>query len=186
MGGKERLLEAARGLFGTSPYTAVGVAQILEAAGVQAPTLYHHFGDKEGLFVAWALDAMKRLGLRSTPFQDAPIPLRERFEGFAACLLADPAFDLVLALRQATQLVRPESGESILNAYYTFVYEPLCSLLVQGVENGQIRHDPIGRMADVFLMGTLSLSAQYGRADMPPADGAKWWTERFLISMRPG
>ncbi|MCB8932048.1 MAG: TetR/AcrR family transcriptional regulator [Fimbriimonadaceae bacterium] len=185
MGGKERLLEAARGLFGTSSYVSVGVAQILDAAGVQAPTLYHHFGDKEGLYVAWARDAMERLGQRSAPFRDAPLPLRERFEGFAACLLSDPGFDLLLALREAPQLARPASGETILGAYLSHVYEPLCSLLVQAVETGQVRRDPIGRMADVFLMGTFALSTQYGRADLGPREAAQWWTDRFLVAMRP-
>lgn len=185
MGGKERLLEAARGLFGASSYVSVGVAQILEAAGVQAPTLYHHFGDKEGLYTAWAVDAMRRLGQRSAPFHEAPLPLRERLEGFAACLLADPGFDLLLALREAPQLVRPESGEAILGAYMSEVFEPLCSLMVQGIATGQIRNDPIGRMADVFLMGALALSAQYGRADLGPREAAQWWTDRFLVAMRP-
>jgi TetR/AcrR family transcriptional regulator len=51
-GGRERLLKAAVRLFATRGYAATSVRDIVGAAGVTAPTLYHHFGNKEGLFLA--------------------------------------------------------------------------------------------------------------------------------------
>lgn len=49
---KARLLRAAAELLADSGGKAVSTRQITELAGVTAPTLYHHFGDKEGLFNA--------------------------------------------------------------------------------------------------------------------------------------
>lgn len=49
---KARLLKAAAGLLANSAGGPVSTRQITELAGVTAPTLYHHFGDKEGLFNA--------------------------------------------------------------------------------------------------------------------------------------
>ncbi len=51
-GGRERLLEAAMRLFASKGYAATSVRDIMSAAGVTAPSLYHHFGNKEGLFLA--------------------------------------------------------------------------------------------------------------------------------------
>jgi AcrR family transcriptional regulator len=53
---KTRLLNAAAQLLADSDGAPVSTRQITEMAGVTAPTLYHHFGDKEGLFNA-VLDA---------------------------------------------------------------------------------------------------------------------------------
>lgn len=53
---KIRLLKAAADLLATSAGRPVSTRQITSLAGVTAPTLYHHFGDKEGLFNA-VLDA---------------------------------------------------------------------------------------------------------------------------------
>lgn len=53
---KIRLLKAAADLLATSAGRPVTTRQITSLAGVTAPTLYHHFGDKEGLFNA-VLDA---------------------------------------------------------------------------------------------------------------------------------
>lgn len=49
---KTRLLNAAAQLLAKSAGGPVSTRQITELAGVTAPTLYHHFGDKDGLFNA--------------------------------------------------------------------------------------------------------------------------------------
>ncbi len=51
-GGRERLLKAATRLFATKGYAATSVRDIVSTAGITAPSLYHHFGSKEGLFLA--------------------------------------------------------------------------------------------------------------------------------------
>lgn len=49
---RDRLLVAARDLFGANGYDATSVEAILEAAGVARGGLYHHFASKEALFDA--------------------------------------------------------------------------------------------------------------------------------------
>jgi AcrR family transcriptional regulator len=49
---KTRILEAASDLLARSADADISTRAASEAAGVTAPTLYHHFGDKEGLLVA--------------------------------------------------------------------------------------------------------------------------------------
>ena len=44
------LLDCALRLFTAQGYNAVGVQEIVDAAGVTKPTLYHYFGSKHGLF----------------------------------------------------------------------------------------------------------------------------------------
>jgi AcrR family transcriptional regulator len=50
--GRERLLAAARTLLAEHPEREPTTRELYEAAGVAAPTLYHHFGDKGGLIQA--------------------------------------------------------------------------------------------------------------------------------------
>ncbi|MGZ8178524.1 TetR/AcrR family transcriptional regulator [Williamsia sp. SKLECPSW1] len=49
---RSALLAAARPLFGAAPFADVATQAIVDAAGVTRGALYHHFGDKKGLFVA--------------------------------------------------------------------------------------------------------------------------------------
>ena len=49
---RTRILETAAGLLAQSTEVDVSTRAICDAAGVTAPTLYHHFGDKDGLLAA--------------------------------------------------------------------------------------------------------------------------------------
>jgi len=52
MDNQKRLLNVALALFGQRGYEAVGVQEIVEAADLTKPTLYHYFGSKRGLLAA--------------------------------------------------------------------------------------------------------------------------------------
>ena len=49
---RSRILETAAGLLAQSADADVSTRAICDAASVTAPTLYHHFGDKDGLLAA--------------------------------------------------------------------------------------------------------------------------------------
>lgn len=53
---RQRLLEVALELFAHRGYDATGVQDVVEAAGVTKPTLYHYFGSKRGLLEALVQD----------------------------------------------------------------------------------------------------------------------------------
>jgi AcrR family transcriptional regulator len=47
---RERLLDCALTLFASKGYSATGTQEIIDAAGVTKPVLYHYFASKEALF----------------------------------------------------------------------------------------------------------------------------------------
>ncbi|WP_099023044.1 TetR/AcrR family transcriptional regulator [Mycolicibacterium palauense] len=59
--GRDRLLDVARAEFGRSGFAATSVDDLARTAGVTTPTLYHHFGNKTGLFVAVGQDTYQRI-----------------------------------------------------------------------------------------------------------------------------
>jgi len=52
MNNRENLLNHALHMFAARGYDAVGVQEIVDAAGIKKPTLYHYFGSKSGLLAA--------------------------------------------------------------------------------------------------------------------------------------
>lgn len=58
---RERILETAWSLFASEGYAEVSMQTIADAAKVNKATLYHHFGDKEQLFVAVLESDFERL-----------------------------------------------------------------------------------------------------------------------------
>ena len=63
MSKREEILESALTLFSTEGYGNVGINKIVDSVSVKKPTLYHHFGSKQGL-----LDAL--LSYYFTPYLD--------------------------------------------------------------------------------------------------------------------
>src|SRR4051794_2019487 len=49
---RAHILQAALNLFATRGYDAAGIQEIVDAAGISKPTLYHYFGSKRGLLTA--------------------------------------------------------------------------------------------------------------------------------------
>jgi AcrR family transcriptional regulator len=62
---RERLLEAARRLFGERGYEATSIESVLDAAGVARGALYHHFRSKAELFDAVLADVLVEIAERS-------------------------------------------------------------------------------------------------------------------------
>jgi TetR/AcrR family transcriptional regulator len=52
MDNRAKILDCALRLFADHGYDAVGVQEIVDAAGITKPTLYHYFGSKHGLLEA--------------------------------------------------------------------------------------------------------------------------------------
>jgi AcrR family transcriptional regulator len=62
---RERLLAAARRLFGERGYEATSIESVLEASGVARGALYHHFPSKAELFDAVLADVLIEIAERS-------------------------------------------------------------------------------------------------------------------------
>jgi AcrR family transcriptional regulator len=57
---RQALIDAAAEVIGCRGVDAASTREIYARAGVKAPTLYHHFGDKRGLLDAVVTDAFER------------------------------------------------------------------------------------------------------------------------------
>lgn len=90
----QHIARVAAHLFATQGYDATPVRAICEAAGVTKPTLYYHYGSKEGLAQALLLVPMTRLRADLKTILDAggdPVDMLVRmFEGHFAWCRDDP------------------------------------------------------------------------------------------------
>lgn len=90
---RDRLLTAAAELLDAAQGADVSTRAITERAGVQAPTLYHHFGSKRGLEDAVVTHGFKRYlaereGLGGDPIED----IRQAWDLHVRYGLEHPAF----------------------------------------------------------------------------------------------
>lgn len=184
--GKDRLREASDKLFAHRPYAEVGVAELLELAQVQAPTLYHHFEDKEGLYVDWVERALSRLGKTIESALRDKSDAFERLVALVETIGETERFDLSLILEGRARLKREASALAIERAYFSNVHSPVCLELMASQDAGLVIIDSVEKAATLLVAGARAVSSQ----NSTPASGAdsdyKWWVSRFMFGfIRP-
>jgi AcrR family transcriptional regulator len=79
MDNRSNILACALQLFASRGYDAVGIQEIVEAAGITKPTLYHYFGSKEGLlralFTEYFSELYKSIEPATSYQRDLPLTL---------------------------------------------------------------------------------------------------------------
>ncbi len=93
---REEILKRALTLFASRGYDGVGVQEIVEAAGVTKPTLYHYFGSKLGLLRALLESRSgalaKDAGMAAEYHGDLPRTLRRIASAYFRFSAQDPVF----------------------------------------------------------------------------------------------
>lgn len=174
-------MAAAHELFAQRPYVEVGVAEILHAAKVQAPTLYHHFSDKEGLYVQWAEEAFAKLSLSLRTASEATHHPFDILASFCSTLTQFEGVHLLRTLDCASRLHRSESRERIERAYLQAVFEPLCVILLNAEDAGALSVRELNRTASAFLFGALSQHPRYSANATDTNPNYRWWVDHFAF-----
>ncbi|MGB0713784.1 MAG: TetR/AcrR family transcriptional regulator, partial [Gammaproteobacteria bacterium] len=94
------ILETAKKLFADHGYGGVSVRDIASVCGIKAPSLYHHFPDKQTLYLATmeyafadkAAEIVSAVGREGTPKER----LSDFVERFTCLMAADPEFRRLL------------------------------------------------------------------------------------------
>ena len=130
---KTRLLRAAAELLANSAGGPVSTRQITQRAGVTAPTLYHHFGDKEGLFDAVVAAGFEEYVAGERDFAPSGQPLediRRMWDNHVQFGLNQPELYLVMFGN-----IRPESRPAVVADAEGLMEEMLNKAAVAGQLN---------------------------------------------------
>lgn len=133
---RERILQAAAKLLAESGGEPVSTRAVLAEAGVGAPTLYHHFGDKQGLFDAVVAHGFAQYVARGRqlPSSDDPVAdLRRSWVEHIEFGLAHPQF-YALMYGQSRPGGRPAAADE--------AHELLVSVLNRAARAGLLRVPP--------------------------------------------
>jgi len=131
---KTRILEAASELLAHSADADVSTRATCEAAGVTAPTLYHHFGDKEGLLAAvvdfgWAVFLESKRETAAVVHAHVADDIRAGWDNHLEFARENPNFYKLMW----------SPGVSADSAAFREAYQMLYDRLELGASRGQLR-----------------------------------------------
>lgn len=132
------ILKAARRLFIQRGFADVAVGEVAHAAGVTKPTLYYHFGDKEGLYADVLCDLMCEVGGYIRSVTEADAIARQRLEDLAAGYFQHADATMEPMLRDAAELLGAAHGRRVHETYAREMLAPIAELMRDGMRLGEI------------------------------------------------
>jgi AcrR family transcriptional regulator len=135
--GRARILRAGRELFTQNGFSAVSMQQIADAAGVNKATLYHHFVDKEALFV----EVLRREFLHVHQQLNAMVPehgsLRSQLLQVANRMFSTPSPDIGRLMADLRECVSAERRTELMTSTAP-PWDSLVSLFERAQRRGEI------------------------------------------------
>lgn len=166
----ELVLRQARILFMRRGYADVSVGEVAEAVGVTKPTLYYHFGDKDGLYAAVLVDLMREVGgyIRAVVEQEGSV--RERLLQVAFGFFLNANGTMEPLLRDAGQLIGAEHATEVWAAYESDFLAPLLSLMAEGQLRDELRPVEVRGLVRAFIGLLNAFTAPGGKGTRTPAE----------------
>ena len=165
---REAILEAATQMFFDVGYSATAIEQVAAKAGVSKVTVYNHFGDKRGLFIAAVECQCEHMRGHFSLEQAGAGSLRERMQALGEAMtafLARPEmtrFELRIAAETEHE---PSIGRSFLDAGPRNMRARFVALLRSEVEQGRLVIEDLPLAAEQFVSmckGFSDLERRFG------------------------
>lgn len=165
---KAELVAAARELFAARGYQAVPADEIVRAAGVTRGALYHHYGDKQGLFRAVVEELEREVTAEvEAAFAAAPDPVT----GMATALEVFLDASMRADVRQISLIDAPAvlgwATWRELEAEHGLGL--MVDVLARGIEDGQLIPQPVHALAQLVLAAVMEAAHMIADADDPAA-----------------
>ena len=166
------MLDLAEEMFSAAPYESVRIGDLAEAADVSIGTVYTHFGNKDGLYLAVveraADDAEAFVRARVRPGAAVLEQIAEIADAYLDLLLMRPFLALVLQSHGAL----PADGEvrRRVAAKVESLYDGLAALIDEAIAKGEVGKVDSGLLARFALGSWTGVVAMTLRVGESPVD----------------
>ena len=141
--GEKAILEAAEILFAEKGFDAVSMSAIARLAHTSKPNIYHHFKNKNELYLAVMKAAVHRSSVLLDELEQAPGSFSQHLADFASGQLSN-----ILSHDRSTQLILRETlsggsrrGQEISRHVVGEVFSRLEAMVQQGQQEQEFRKD---------------------------------------------
>jgi len=158
---RRQILDAALELFAKKGYAATTVREILNAAGITAPSLYYHFGNKEGLYLelmqthCTLIDSA--LTLHTHKSESAKHRLKDLVDKIFQHVIADKDFfRLMFAIYYG-----PSQGAPYCDfiSYHVKFHAAIKKIIEEGIASGEFQPGNAGHMTRM-IRGVVQLAME--------------------------
>ena len=141
---RDAILRAAHHLFMSQGYHAVSTRQIADASGVTQPALYHHFADKQDLYMAVLNMPFTSLRVTLERIAQRNDTVEQRLIQAARFLVAQGGDYTSQMFHDIDHVLPPNLRQQIHDRFATSVVTPLAAIFEYGIAQGALRSHTAG------------------------------------------
>jgi len=152
--GELAILEAAETLFADKGFDAVSMSAIARLANTSKSNIYHHFKNKNELYLSIMKRAVQGTSELLDALEDAPGTFKQRLADFSAGQL-----DNILSHKRSSQLILREAlsgnsqrGREIAKHLVSNVFSRLIAMVQQGQLEGEFRRNVDSTLAAFMVV----------------------------------
>jgi len=141
---RERILQEASHLFIEQGYHRLSMRELAQNAGISKAGIYHHFKDKESLFLAVLVSHLDELETIVETAAQTNYPIREKVAMMVREMLASALSQraIIRLARQEMEQLSSAGQETLREAYHQKFIGQITALLAEGVQSGEFRDFP--------------------------------------------
>ncbi len=133
---RNTILRTAQQLFMEHGYRAVSTRQIADGCGLTQPALYHHFADKQDLYVAVMKESLSETQAALERILRRNESVQERLKRIARYLLSNTERDHTMMIHDIQQELSVTARAVLNEAFQAGIIAPIRSLLEEGIRQG--------------------------------------------------
>ncbi|MCR0981075.1 TetR/AcrR family transcriptional regulator [Roseomonas populi] len=167
---RQLIVEHAAEQFALWGYAGASISDIAAAVGVSKPTLYHHFADKEEIYVEIATSVLTSMTERARAAIEGVAPAPERLRRFmrAHAGYLQENEHAYIAGQLGFRGLRETEGRSRALELRDGYERLLSGILSEGLSDGSLHMADV-RTATLMVLSTLNWMARWYRSDGPVA-----------------
>lgn len=136
---RQLIMRVAYQLFMQYGYRAVTTRQLAEACGLTQPALYHHFSEKQDLYLAVVTEEIAKIKAALERLTRRSADVEEGLRQIASFLLSRSPYDLSLMLHDVRYELSPDARVLLDEQFRAGFILPLAALFEQGIRQGSLR-----------------------------------------------
>lgn len=169
------ILQTARKLFMEFGYRAVSTRRIADACGLTQPALYHHYANKQTLYLAVLTEMLQAVQVALERIVRRNESVQTRLEKIALYLLEQPDEGIEIMLHDIAQELSRDAREWINKRFYAAMITPIAGVFAEGFASGTLltQNDRVQPVSATFILLSLVKSRSAGSPGTASAGGAR-------------
>ncbi|AIS61214.1 TetR/AcrR family transcriptional regulator [Listeria ivanovii] len=153
---RRKILDTASDLFMEKGYRAVSTREIANRVNITQPALYHHFEDKEALYIEVVRELTQQIQIEMQPLLESTKSREEQLRDMLIMLIEKHPTNILLMIHDILNEMKPENQYLLYKLWQQTYLIPFQKFFQKQEATGELREGVSAEVAARYCLATIS------------------------------